>query len=222
MIKSVRNLLICLFAFVSLVSTGFGMWYFIDAEKSETTLQGSNVSVEIAAPLQIDNVDFVSPLELGYTKYGIALSSDFKNPGDLYGGISFAPSVNFIYSNYELVDPSEKIYYYFSFTSTNPIFANEESGALLFDTSMPGHSLENKIELNIRDEGGNLIFKTDEHGAPILDAEEKYIYEISQVFAPVFKYKSGAKPTNIEEYKALLNLLQGPGESVLSLNIVAE
>lgn len=224
MIKTIRNLFICVFCFFTLVSTGFGLWYF-NPGNGQGALQGSSVSVESDASPEIGEVRFASPIEYGYAGFLIYVFSDFKNMSNLCSGVSFAPNIRFYFSNFDLIDSSKTVYYYFTFESSSPFFATNElgNGYVLYDTSQPGHAEQNKIQLNIRDGENQLIQKKDELGEPILDQYSNPIYEVSEVFMPVFKYINGAKPSDIDEYKTLLDLLnQSEGESVLKLHIILQ
>lgn len=226
MIKTIRNLFVCALCFISVISTGFGMWYFVQEDGKEAGISSSAVNVDINATADLGQIEFVPPTVDGFVDYGIALKSDFKNGENLYSGVQFMPSVRFVFSKYDLLTADKSVYYYFTFSSTSSFYAETDldiNGYLLFDTTKPGHGEENRIELVVRDEFNNFLYKTDENGDPVLDENNNLIRQVSAEFSPIFKYKSNMKPLSINEYKAMLNALnQNNGESTLTLHIITE
>lgn len=223
--RILKFFLVSLVCVIMVTSMGFSAWMFISSPEKSPQIQSGRVTVEAVETTDI-GLEILPPTVDGFLDYTISIQYGNENThSNLSKDVCFMPFIRFKVSNYDLLAQNEDLYYYFTFSSTSSIFdsSENENGYIYFDQTKTGQSLEKKVLLKVRDSSNNLIYKTDENDQPILDELGNYIYELEFTFTPIFKYKSGKKPSNVSEYKQLLNLINNSvGENKITLHIISQ
>lgn len=220
MAKFLRNFLICMFCCLALVSVGFSAWSFTDLNEGAVINQAQ---VNVEADSSLGNLNFVSPVEDGFLGYNLVFDNEYNSASSSdYLIVKFMPNIRFVFSNYEDSEQTDRFYFYVTFSTTSSLFSSVEndSGYIYFDTSVQGQSAENMIALNVRNAQGELRYRVDQEGQPVLN-NGQYVFEIEETFSPTFKYRVNKKPTNATEYKNMLNVIKNNvGESLITFHIV--
>lgn len=212
--KKLKLFILAIVSIALLSSIGFSIWVF------EASIFEDPVSVNGAISVAgVEESASCSLLVLpsttdGFTSYTLNIrygKGETKNQLDK--DVDFLPSITFIISDYEMMGETENIGYYLSFNSESDVF-DSVNGYIEFDTTIFGQNQLNPKTLEMRDNANNLKYTLDEDDNPL--------YELKFTVTPIFKYKSGKKPSTREEYKALLDLLNDSISSgVITLHIVS-
>lgn len=203
--KALRRALFPLLAFTGIVSVGFGAWAFTSDQLIEAAAYGN---VEVTGLWEGQPGTFA--VNAGATTYTLVFSEDLTN--DETVGVNLYPDISYTFSKFVIPEIGNyAISYRVEYTAAS-IYGRY--------VDIPSDKLESagtdSVSQALYMESKPLVISTAE-------AEEQSdgTYTMSGTFSPVFRWKSGTKPTDRETHNTFISMINATSET-FTLTLILE